>query len=250
MSYCGSTTLLSYEDSQTRGSVLRCRCWGCDDCLPGRLAELKKLALAGHADKFLTLTARASSYPTPEAQAQALVKAWRALRQWLIRNGWAETLPYLAVFEEHKSGRPHLHVLYRGPFIPQKILSRRMALLCDGPNVWITHIRKQSAAGRYVAKYVSKGPARYDGCKRYWRSRDFVVDPDAITKKTKSTVTTWWRAREHVWDEAIRWEGAGWIVVEESPGSWVASPTDRATWPRDCGLDPPPGAPAKQEVKL
>ena len=81
------------------------------------------------------------------------------------------------MFEKTKTGWPHLHILCRMPYVPQAWLSRRMGELIDSPVVDIRALHNVRKAAAYVAKYIAKHPHRFEGCKRYWRSQDWVLDP-------------------------------------------------------------------------
>ncbi len=63
-------------------------------------------------------------------------------------------IEYIAVVERQKRGAAHVHVVYRGPFIPQRWLSRVAAECGFGP---IADIRRSNPAlMRYLAKYLTK----------------------------------------------------------------------------------------------
>ncbi len=83
-------------------------------------------------------------------------------------------IEYLAVFEETKKGEPHLHILMRAPFIPQRWLSETMDELINAPIVDIRKVGAAKNAARYVAKYVGKGPKPFAALKRYWLRADTI----------------------------------------------------------------------------
>jgi len=154
---------------------LRCKRWDCPVCGPRRVRKLQRLAEAGRPSAMLTLTSNPAMYEHPADAARDLVKAFRLLRRRVKRSrGW-KSFPFLAVFERTKSGWPHLHVLLRTPFIPQRVISRIMGELTNAPVVWIERVSDQRRAAGYVAKYLAKSPARFQGCRSYWRSRDWVI---------------------------------------------------------------------------
>lgn len=142
-----------------------------------RLRQLRDLGKSGRPSTFITLTASTRWYETPDQMARALVHAWRMVIQRGKREGRFKRLSYLAVFETHKSGFPHLHILARAPWIDQQWLSERMDEYAHGPRVNIQAVRSSRHVSQYVAKYISKGPGRFDGCKRYWRSQDWQQEP-------------------------------------------------------------------------
>lgn len=148
-----------------------------------RLRMLRDIAASGQPNLFITLGSNSSAYDTPDEAARALVHAWRMVLQRAKREGLISSIQYLAVFEEFKSGWPHLHILARGPYIPQEWLSERMREYCNAPIVYISACRDRRVASRYVAKYISKGPGRFEGCKRYWRSQGYQTQPTGWEKE-------------------------------------------------------------------
>lgn len=175
---CTEFTKIMQEGGRITAEPLRCRCWHCEHCQPKRCAQLRALALSGKPDTFLTLTVNPAVGKSPSHRAQMLAKSFRMLRQFLIRKGYAEKLPFLAVFERTKAGEPHLHILMRAPFIPQHVISAYMAKRMRAPIVDIRRIKSHGQAVGYVTKYVGKDPFVFKGCKRYWRSMDWQVEPD------------------------------------------------------------------------
>lgn len=241
MPFCGSTTGCVQHGSELRASRLRCRSWQCDECFPRRLSQLRDLAAAGYPDAFLTLTTRKDSYDSPDAAAQAMVKALRHLMQWIRRsNGW-DRIQYLAVFEEHKSGWPHLHVLLRMAYVPQDELSAEWYRLTGSPIIHIRRVNSQRQASRYIAKYASKGPGAFDGVKRYWRTQGYVLDPALAGQDKPVHDGPGWMQWDDI--ETIGWwySELGWNVCWDSEHHWTATRED------GLGMTGPP-QPAPQRI--
>lgn len=182
--FCGDTTLTEHHAGRVEGRRLSCRSWHCDECRPVRLRQLRDIAASGQPNLFITLGSNPNAYDTPDEAAQALVHAWRMVLQRAKRERLLTSIQYLCVFEDFKSGWPHLHILARGPYIPQDWLSDRMAEYCSAPVVWISACRDRRVASRYVAKYISKGPGRFEGCKRYWRSQGYQTQTTEWERET------------------------------------------------------------------
>lgn len=144
---------------------------------------------------FITITHRRTNEFTPDEAAQRLVVAWRLAAKAAKRKYGYKQLPYLVVIERHKSGYPHLHILLRCKWIDFKWLSDQMRERIDSPRVNIQRLQTAAQAAYYVTKYIGKDPARFEGCKRYWRSLDWVVDRDT-------------------WDEWYGDKGGGWTVCD------------------------------------
>lgn len=156
---------------------------------------------------ILTLTMRQGRYPTPEAQAVALSHAWRRLRRAAMRHYKLEKLPFMAVFERHKSGWPHLHILIRAKWLDQQWLSDWMASEEDSPVVDISRVRSRTEAANYVTKavgYASKNPERFQGVKRYWRSKDYILRPREHSGRAWDEIYIVNRSWYGVVDDAIR----------------------------------------------
>lgn len=215
-----------FDSGKMCASGLSCNRWDCDTCKPRRLRGLKSLAKSGRPTTMITLTCRHTSFDSPAEAAQRLVQSWRLVLQRAKREGIAAGVEYLCVFEQHKSGWPHLHILCRAPYIDQQWLSDRMAEYADGPNVWIRKVRSQRMAAYYVSKYCSKGPHRYDGCKRYWRSQGYQVEDIDASDGVPVHDRRYQLHRVGLLALADVLRRTGWEVVGTEPGGWIAKPPD------------------------
>lgn len=128
-------------------------------------------------DRMLTLTIDPSKYENPYHAARRM--AWGLGRLVAQMRRWATSQPteYLAVWERTKAGWPHLHVLLRGPFIPQHLVSRWWNSLTQSPIVYFTHLAGARTAARYVAKYLTKDPDPFSNGRALRASRHFLVEP-------------------------------------------------------------------------
>jgi len=239
MPFCGDGSLTGYDPDEIHVLCLRCKRWTCDKCIGMRLRGLKRLAQEGAPTKFITLTVNPSAFETPDDAAQALVRAWRATRQRARREGLADSIPFLAVFERTKAGWPHIHILARCPYIDQSWLSDRMAEYTSSPVVDIRAVQSARGAARYLGKYVSKGPGAFDRCKRYWCSRDWRLLPRE--DKPLNTHGRWWEIRKESMEEVVaNILKCGWVHSSESPNAitLVPGPDAKYLW-RCSGAGPP-----------
>lgn len=236
MSICGEHTLCRHEAAHTTLSRLYCRRWSCPECMPRNLFRLRRLAAAGEPTSFITLTSRTRRDQTPGDAARELVQAWRMVVQKMRRLGMTERLPFLAVFEETSAGWPHLHILARAPYIPHWWLSKQLGAMIDSPNVWITAVRSRRQASRYVAKYVSKGPGRFEGCKRFWRSQNWCVGADP-TKTEKVPGVTYGVVRETIANVQRIYQSWGWTELEGNEDTVTLIPRRTDWWAS--GAPPP-----------
>lgn len=138
--------------------------------------------------RFLTLT---TSPQSPED----IQRSWRAIHMRMKRRGLIQG--YIKVPEVTRSGRTHLHILFRGSYVSQQLLSSwwqeiHRARVVDIRSFRPYHGKKATAS--YMAKYMSKELAgRYSwswgwvwrgfchdwtSWKRYWRKNfESVLNP-------------------------------------------------------------------------
>jgi hypothetical protein len=175
---------------------------------------------------MLTLTVRSTDYPTPEAAAAALKDGLRLLRLRLKRHPRFENFEFLAVFEKHKSGFPHLHLLIRGSFIPWKMLRRMWEEITGSYQVDIRKIDTRGKAAFYVAKYIGKDLSAFEGCKRWWRSHGYN-EGQPEDQQPEWTQAEWaaWDVNFYALRFSLKFEG------------WTLTKTGRERW----HIRPPPG---------
>lgn len=174
MTVCGGWSLVSNDTRGTRAITLWCRSWCCVDCAPFRAAALKRMGMEGKPTTFITLTVNPAHGQDRQERARQLSDAWKIVVKRARRKFTKAPLEYLAVFEETKKGEPHLHIIARAPYIPQKWLSDQMMELIEAPIVDIRKVHKAKEAAKYISKYVGKGPKAFASLKRYWQSKGWA----------------------------------------------------------------------------
>lgn len=194
--YCRDWSLVKHLPDGLHIRPLWCRTWGCPECVEARVRDLKRYARAGNPRSFITLTVRGQDDNRQHIRAQELKDAWSKVRRLAMKVFRLKEFAFLAVFETTKAGEPHLHILARTRFIPQKWLSEQMNRLIGAPIVDIRRVSNARLAAWYVAKYISKAPARWTGCKRYWSSHD-------------------WATKEAAADTPIMDAGDGWTLMKK-----------------------------------
>lgn len=100
--------------------------------------------------RFLTLT---SSNTSPDL-AQ---KDWRALYMRLKRRGLIDA--YIKVPEPSRNGKQHLHIIFRGQYIAQAVISAYWLEIHHAKVVDIRRIKQNTSRRQlasYLAKYMSK----------------------------------------------------------------------------------------------
>ncbi|MBA7518809.1 hypothetical protein ES705_10890 [subsurface metagenome] len=126
--------------------------------------------------RFITLT-------SAEVQPRPIQESLRRLIWRLRRRG--VLLDYIRVIEYTKRGREHVHMIYRGSFIDQKLLSVMWNDIHGAPVVDIRQVRRHRGGLKGVARELAKYMAK-DGHRRYSWSWGWVY---------KGFVKTWMEAK-------------------------------------------------------
>lgn len=195
---CSEWALVKVQFRTVTVEPLKCKCWHCDQCRPGRTRRLVEEAKRGVPTLFITLTSRRRASLTPSQAAQALVAAWRQVRRRYIAEHGKGSLPFLAVFEATKKGWPHIHIVARCKWLNQKWLSKQMAALHDSPVVDVRRVHGLSKVAAYISKYISKNPHRFTGVKRYWRSLDYLLPPPPEDDDPWENIP-YWHVEQRFW---------------------------------------------------
>lgn len=223
---CSEHIVVNSGGSERAASLLRCKRWSCELCSPRNRWEVIKAACRGKPDTLITLTIRPQDWADPSDAGRAMVKGLKALRKAMQRERNYPHTPMICVFERHKSGWPHLHILARSRWIDQAWLSRTWKRLTGA---WCVDIRRIQDAGRaayYLAKYLGKDLAHFEGCKRWWRTRDYELEPrESMTaigfgdRWTKYPGLTWDRLLKTLETQAVEIVShrPGWIHWREAP---------------------------------
>lgn len=207
-----------------RAGTIWCKSWNCEYCQPIRLRQLQAQAVNGAPSKFITITSRyRPEEMTPDEAAQQLVHAWRMVVQRAKREGIWTDCQYIAVFELTERGWPHLHILARCDFVQQRWLSDRMADYADSPIVDVRAVKGRKRAAWYVAKYCSKGPDKFQGCKRYWRTHGYDLSPGKTDKPLHDHFMGFLQP-EHIAEAAATYERFGYRLAWTSDHSFIAAP--------------------------
>jgi len=226
MTICREWSIVKHLPQERLAKALKCRSWGCEHCQPERKAQLLAKAACGRPTRFITLTINPRVGESPEARLALLANSWRLIVKRLRRRHPSEPVEFLAVVEETKNGEPHLHILMRGPYIPQKLLSTWMAELAESPIVDIRKINSVSKAVLYVAKYIAKKPAQFGTAKRYWTSGQWETDYEKPTEPAHQADYKWTIDRRPLHEIARAWWLEGW-KFNASRRDWLTgSPND------------------------
>jgi len=206
MTLCREWTLTKDLGELRYAKPLPCRSWNCDLCRPMRKDQLMALAASGEPLRFLTLTVSPAVGSSQEERLRMLAHAWRTAVKRLRRLYGPESVEYLAIVEETKAGEPHLHILLRSKYLPQRTLSAIMGQLLGSPIVDIRAIKSQRELIRYVAKYITKAPKQFGSAKRYWASSHYSLDKESFRKAHPESMVRWELVKE-----PIRWIVERWV---------------------------------------
>ena len=177
---------------------LCCKSWNCPACAVRLQARWMDVAVRGQPERFLTLTGDPALHPDPHDMAVAIKNAWAKFvahwRRGKVRKDGKHSIPphdleYLAVWELHKSGYPHLHILQRGHYIPQSYLRRWMITAHVGERVDIRRVNDYRGAAAEVIKYVTKAAANTTGVLKGMRiiTKSRKYDPNDIYAVSDNT---------------------------------------------------------------
>lgn len=170
---CTDQTSVNFHSHGGHAKPLRCKRWSCPTCHELNRARVIAIAREAKPNALLTLTVSSKVYPDPQDAADALKRGLRNLRLRLKRHARLENFEFLAVFEKHKSGHPHLHLLIKGKYLPWKLLRKWWMALTSSHQIDIRKINSHGLAAMYCAKYIGKDLSSFQGCKRWWRSSGY-----------------------------------------------------------------------------
>lgn len=142
----------------------------------------------------MTLTVNSKNYDCPDDAAADLKKGLRLLRLSLKRHPRLRNFEFIAVFEQHESGWPHLHLLCRAKYIPWRWLRQRWKSVTGSYQLDIRKIKGGRDAARYVAKYIGKDLSPFAHCKRWWRSHGYAPKEEE-TEEQEENGERWLKRR-------------------------------------------------------
>lgn len=221
--YCAAGVAVKTEDSVLEATPHRCKRWACEICNPINRAAVIRHAINGKPKALLTLTLSSLEHPDQSEAASALKRGLRLLRLRLRRHPRLADFEFLAVFEAHKNGHPHLHLLIRGGFIPWNWLRMAWSEITGAQHVDIRKIKGRRDAARYVAKYIGKDLHAFAGCKRWWRSHGYDL-PDSQDEQQPGKRPAWWHVSMSLAELAEAFSADGWTVDSQSARRLTARP--------------------------
>jgi len=131
--------------------------------------------------RFLTLT---SSNQSPDLAQHSFSVLYKRLRRRGLLVG------YIKVPELSKNGKQHLHVLFRGKYIEQAIISHWWNEIHQAKVIdirLVTYRRTPHRVASYMAKYMSKGNLWRYSWNWDWVWRGFVKDWTRLKRLVRQT---------------------------------------------------------------
>lgn len=174
--------------------------------------------MGGNPTTFITLTANPSFAGSVIDRRRSIAKSWNLVVKRMKREFKLKSVPFFCVVEKTKRGEPHLHILARIPYVPQRWLSDQMRDLMNSPIVDIRRITDLSKAAWYVSKYIGKEPAQFGNCKRYWQSRDYLENKPPEDEAKEHYSDGWYVIREPLHQVMQRYGGTKWVVRNQLSG--------------------------------
>lgn len=158
--YCGKGAIvLTLPDNPVVVIVpTRCKHWTCPTCGPILARYWSDRISKAKPERFITLTADPKRWPRPDLAYDAMRETFPKLVRILRSRGIR--FEYVAVWETHESGYPHLHICQKGDYVPQKLISQIWSGLGVGSIVDIRQVTTQRGVACYVAKYMAKSIAK------------------------------------------------------------------------------------------
>jgi hypothetical protein len=229
---CREYTILGTAEGIVQGHPLRCKCWKCELCSEDLRRRVIALAIAGEPSTLLTLTTNPHHQSDPTLAAEELKYAFNRLIRRLRKVAGRGTFQYLAVWERTKNEMPHLHVLLRAPFVPQRQISEFMAEQIQAPIIDIRAVRGKTAVARYVGKYLAKDPAGFQGRQHFFYSRQWLATETAQAYEPYPDLGLQWSLHSGRCDKYAALLSSAYEIVPEPHGftGYSKGPPD---WLRD-----------------
>lgn len=231
--FCRETSIVATSHFGQVGAPVKCKRWGCPNCTEWRSRCLMARGMEGKPNRFITLTCRHQPGDDKVAIARRLSAAWRTIVLRWRRLKEYHKCEYMAVFEPHADGYPHMHILWKGHWIDQKWLSEQGQELLNSPVQHVFRIKDARSAVAYVTKYFSKAPEKFGKLKRYWTSKNWPklrhIDAqrafhrgfpiDLVNRKIDNIIAEWTRYGKTVWERPPDISGWGclWEPKRDKP---------------------------------
>lgn len=188
---------------EATGEVLPMLCgkYSCEYCGPRRVEAWRSIIELAEPERFMTLSRVGLTLVEVGRVATVLARRLRRL---------GFQFEYCTTFERHRNGYYHIHMLQKGDYIPQKLLSDCLRTATHGFS-FVAHIAKcKPGTAGYVTKYCTKVlaasdiGAKPDGTKarvnRVRYSKGFFPSPTAMLR---AAMIEQWKEHKRLTGEAV-----------------------------------------------
>ncbi|MBA7539229.1 hypothetical protein ES705_31508 [subsurface metagenome] len=155
-SYCGHGCIVGSNPDRSRIVIapMTCKSWDCAPCGARKRQQWIHKFQNADPEREITLTIPKGKWPDPQDAAWHMKKAWTELVRHIRRT--FGSFEYGLVWELTKAGTPHMHILSRGKYIPQKWLRLQWIALGMGSIVHITTVKNKGKHAAHLCKYLAK----------------------------------------------------------------------------------------------
>lgn len=163
-----------------------------------------------HRNEFIAFLTLTSSLESPAD----ITHSWEKLKK-RIRRGYGN-FEYIWVRERTQSGLVHMHILFRGPYIPQDWISKNWEEIHKAKIVYVEAVWDTGKAIRYMMKYLSKEMEGRFGYSWKWifkgAAQVWKWLCRALRYEMKEIIKIWEKLIIEIPPEGIRW-GRIWELV-------------------------------------
>lgn len=154
--FCGRGSLVARSPDGEQIIIVPffCKSWKCKPCAV-RLTERWRARIhLAHPERFITLTWDVRNEQDP-VEAYSTMKEQFPKLVRLIRKRFGQ-FEYVLIWEWTLRGYPHIHILQKGCYLPQKWLSKAWSHLGCGEVVFIKDVSSAKHINKYITKYLTK----------------------------------------------------------------------------------------------
>lgn len=199
--YCGKGSVVGSSPDRSHVIIIpmTCKSWDCPKCGPRKRALWIDRFQAAKPEREITLTCPANKFANPHIAADKIKTAFTKLVK-RIRAVYG-SFEYGLVFELTKKNTPHIHVLYRGSYIPKRWLSAQWSALGIGYVTYIQAVKNTRESAAHLCKYLGKSVGQTAAVLAPQRiiqtSNHFLLQPSEPTAQELYPDFVWTWTREH-----------------------------------------------------
>jgi len=263
-SKCRSGSIIGIDPTGTHIIIIPtlCKSWDCPECGPRKRSQWIARLASGKPQRMMTLTCTPDPNTTAREKAIKMKTAFIALiAEIRRRRGKCE---YALVFEIQENGSPHMHVLMRGPYVPQKWIKAFWSAAGVGSIVDIraahSPIKEAGHACKYLAKETGQTAMRLAPLRIVQVSRRYELPTPERPARPQTVGYTWAYLRDDI-DTIVKnilaLDVQKTIGIDDEFGIEIqlqsdrhifdiSPPDDEQKFPRlimDCPFKPIPGLP-------